>query len=97
VDYLGRYDLAQNKKKKKIGFVSASDTIAEDIQNHQNQDPDIVKGVQTVIRGKNLMIRGPNGVYSIKFSWRGTGTPSLTNSFGCTGAGRRHPACSKGS
>ena len=60
---MGRYDLAINKKlgKNKV-FVSAPDTIAEDIQQNQPFDsPHDVTGAQTAIRGKNLLIRGPNG------------------------------------
>jgi hypothetical protein len=57
---MGRYDLAINKKKKEK-FVSAPDTIADDIQNQTFGNPNEATGAQTVIRGKNLIIRGPNG------------------------------------
>ena len=56
---MSRYDIA-NKKKKIPKFVSPTDTIAEDFKNQDDSDSDI-KGAQTVIRGSNLMIRGPNG------------------------------------
>jgi hypothetical protein len=56
---MSRYDLATKKIKKKKAFVSAPDTIAEDIKNFGESNEE--KGIQTPIRGKNLLIRGPNG------------------------------------
>jgi hypothetical protein len=59
---MGRYDLAINKRGKDKKFVSSPDTIADDIeQNQTSSDPNEARGAQTPIRGKNLMIRGPNG------------------------------------
>jgi hypothetical protein len=86
---MGRYDLANNKKKKKSGFVSAPDTIANDLQNQDFSDTEGtgINGVQTVIRGKNLMIRGPNG-YQVNIPLRFV---SIEASYaGCLGSGRRH-------
>jgi hypothetical protein len=61
---MGRYDLAINKKGKNKSsvFISAPDTIADDIQKNQTSgNPNDVTGAQTAIRGKNLLIRGPSG------------------------------------
>jgi hypothetical protein len=57
---MSRYDLANNKTKKKKVFVDATDTIVKYLQNHQKCSDDIV-GVQTPIRGKSVLFRGPGG------------------------------------
>jgi hypothetical protein len=61
---MSRYDLINKKGRKKKEFVSAPDTIGTDLQKFNNivaDNPDEAVGAHTAIRGKNLMLRGPNG------------------------------------
>jgi hypothetical protein len=77
---MGRYDLAINKKGKDKKFVSVPDTIAEDIRDQTFDNPNDVTSAQTAIRGKNLMIRGPNG-YQVSIPLRFVSIENAENGY----------------